>query len=91
MDKLGQIQVQDLPKDLVEFLKEADGNTPEEQLEVVEERLFNNHTYDSCVYNYLSNHIYHHTSPYIIKFLNIPEMANYVRENNITIIDNLLS
>lgn len=95
----GKRQAKDLPKDLLCFL--ARGYSPitdedledftDEDFEKIEEELGNKNSYDCYTYNFLANAIYDSKTPYIIEFKDIAHMANYVRLNNIQIIENLLT
>lgn len=78
---IGQAHIKDLPQDLIEYLLE--GNVTEEGIEKLEEEFFDQNGNDSEYYYTLSNLLYHKKSPYIIKFADIGDLANYVRDYNL--------
>lgn len=84
---VGKKHVKDLPADLLFFLVE--GSSSNEKIELLEELLFDSNTYNSSSYNTLTNILYNKKSPYMNLFDNIAQMANYIREHNIILLDNL--
>ena len=94
----GERKVNELSDDIIFFLGKEYPATNEEELkeitnkdlEYVENNIYNKNSYSFYSYHFLSNSVYHNNVPYIVQFRNIAEMANYVRENNIEIIGNLL-
>ncbi len=94
----GERKVEGLSKDIIFFLgKEYLHATEEDLKEItdedikhVEDNLYNKNSYKDYAYHFLANSVYHNNVSYIVEFKDIAQMANYVRENNIEIIENLL-
>lgn len=93
----GQKDIDELPSELLFFLIREYSSTEQEDLDSLSndefqdlrDRIYNKNIYHDYVYNAFANLVYGEKNAYIIEFRDIAQMANYVRLNNIQIIENL--
>lgn len=78
---LGETHIKELPEDVINFL--CEGNVTEKKLENLEEEFFDKNEMDAQYSFTLCNLIYNKKSPYVLKFEDIGDLANYVREHDI--------
>lgn len=78
---LGESHIRDLPEDLIKYL--AKENVTQENLDKLEDKFFNQNGNDGEFYYTLSNLLYKKETPYVVKFSDIGDLANYVRLNDI--------
>jgi hypothetical protein len=93
---LGEKHLSDLPQDMINYLcNNFSGEISDEQMEEVEDSLFDSNSYDSDVYTFLVNLLYYQkqlktNNPYVLNFNNIAQLANFTRSEDVEILDNLL-
>lgn len=78
---IGETHVKDLPEDVINFL--CEGDVTEEKLEHLEEEFFDKNEMDAEYSFTLRGLIYKKKSPYVVRFDDIGDLANYVRQHDI--------
>lgn len=84
----GEKEVDTLEEELILLLRNEDteGDITPEDMEEISETVYGQDNINGDIYYFLNNR---DLDDYVIKFYDIADYANYVRENNIEIIGNL--